>query len=264
MIRPILLLASLALAACAMQTTAPSSLRSEFAPTGPLRVAVNYGNIVIAQKHPSGGEPLGVGPDLARELARRLGVPIQYAYFDIAGKATDALSRGELDLVFVAVDPQRANEIAFSAPYVQIEGTYMVRRDSPLARFEDFDRQGLRIAVGLKSAYDLYLARTLKSSELVRFQTSQAAIDAFVADPKLDAAAGVKNALEATAQRVPGLRVIDGHFMVIGQAVGVPKGRDNAARYLRDFVEEAKRTGFVAESLRKSGITDATVAPAAR
>jgi polar amino acid transport system substrate-binding protein len=258
------LLLALLLAACAMPQTVSPTLRSEFAPSGTLRAGVNFGNIVIAQKDAAGGDPRGVGPELARELARRLGVPVAYVTYDTAGKMADAVKQGAWDVAFLAADPARASDIAFSAPYVQIEGSYLVRRDSPLARLEDFDRKGVRIAAGLNTAYDLYLTRALKNAELVRFQTSQAAIDAFVGDPKLDAAAGVKNALEVTAQRVPGLRVIDGNFMVIGQAVGVPRGRDAAARYLNDFVEEAKRTGFVAESLRKSGITDATVAPPAR
>ena len=238
----------------------PTSLRSEFAPTGTLRAAVNFGNIVIAQKDPAGGDPRGVGPDLAREMARRLGVPIQYVTYDTAGKVADAAKQGAWDMAFLAADPERANEIAFSAPYVQIEGTYLVRKDSTLKRVEEFDREGVRISVGLKTAYDLFLTRHIKRAELGRSATSQAAIDEFIAK-KTDAAAGVKNTLVAAAQKDPGLRVIEGNFMVIGQASGVPKGRDAAARYLTDFIEEAKASGFVANALKKSGITDATVAP---
>ena len=258
-----LLAAGLALASCAMQTPVSQPPRSEFAPTGTLRVAVNFGNIVIAQKDPAGGDPRGVGPDLARELARRLGVPIRYVAYDTAGKVADAARQGAWDLAFLAADPERAGEITFSAPYVQIEGTYMVSADSPLKRIEDFDRGGHVIGVGLKTAYDLYLTRTLKNAELERAPTSQAAIDAFIAK-RTDAVAGVKNTLVAAAANDPRLRVIDGNFMVIGQAAGVPKGREAAARYLRDFIEEAKASGFVARSLEKSGITDATVAPAAK
>src|ERR1700694_4296083 len=211
------LVASLILASCAMHSSASQPLRSEFAPTGTLRVAVNFGNIVIAQKDPAGGDPRGVGPDLARELARRLGVPIQYVLYDTAGKVAAGVKQGEWDVAFLAVDPERAGEIAFSAPYVQIEGTYLVRRDSPLGKIEDFDRKGQRIAVGLKTAYDLYLTRALKNAEIVRAPTSQAAIDEFVAG-RSDAVAGVKNFLVAAAEKDPGLRVIEGSFMVIGQA----------------------------------------------
>jgi polar amino acid transport system substrate-binding protein len=265
--RPLVAIAGLALAACAhMQTPTPAavspSLRAEFAPSGTLVAGVNFGNPVIAQKDPAGGDPRGVGPELARELARRLGVPIRYVVYDIAGKMADAAKQGAWDVAMLAVDPARAEDIAFSAPYVLIEGTYLVRADSPLKSIDEFDRKGLRIAVGLKSAYDLYLTRTLKDAELVRVATSQAAIDDFVAG-KVDVAAGVKQPLAATARKVPGLRVIEGSYMTIGQASGVPKARTAAAKFLRDFIEEAKATGFVERKLRESGVNDATVAPKA-
>ena len=245
-----------------MPITAADSLRSEFAPTGTLRTAVNFGNIVIAQRDPAGGDPRGVGPDLAREVARRLGVPIAYVTYDSAGKVADVVKQGAWDIAFLAVDPERANEIAFSAPYVQIEGTYMVRAASPLRAIVDFDREGMTIAVGLKTAYDLFLTRHIKRARLVRSATSQAAIDEFVAG-KADAVAGVKNTLVAAAAGNADLRVVEGNFMVIGQASGVPRAREAAARYLREFIEEAKASGFVARALRKSGVADATVAPPA-
>jgi len=262
MIRIAFLLAGLALAACAMPTTVPDSLRTEFAPTGTLRAAVNYGNLAIAQKDPAGGDPRGVGPDLAREVARRLGVPIAYVTYDNAGKVADAVKQGAWDIAFLAVDPERVNDIAFSAPYVQVEGTYLVRSSSPLRRIEDFDREGVTIAVGLKTAYDLYLTRHINHAKLVRSATSQAAIDEFIAG-KADAAAGVKTTLVANAGRNADLRVIEGNFMVIGQASGVPRARAASARYLHEFIEEAKASGFVARSLQKSGVTDGTVAPPA-
>ena len=161
----------------------------------------------------------------------------------------------------LADDPLRANEIAFSKPYVQIEGTYMVRADSPLRRIADFDRKGVKIAVGNKTAYDLYLSRTVRQAELVRAPTSIDAVKLFESDRSVDAVAGVKNPLVAIAERQPGLRVIEGDFMVIGQASGVPKARERAAKYLREFIEEKKRSGFVADALKRSGVTDATVAP---
>jgi polar amino acid transport system substrate-binding protein len=259
-------LAGLALAACAhMQTssrTVSPELRAEFAPSGTLVAAVNFGNVVIAQKDPAGGEPRGVGPELARELARRLGVPVRYVVYDTAGKVADAVKQGAWDVAFLAVDPARAQDIAFSAPYVQIEGTYLVRTDSPLRKLEDFDREGVKIAVGLKTAYDLFLTRSITKATLVRASTSIAAVEQFQAQ-KLDAAAGVKNFLDSVAAKDAGLRVIPGSFMTIGQASGVPKARTAAAKYLHEFIEEAKATGFVARKLRESGIEDATVAPPA-
>ena len=244
-----------------MTTPVNDELRHEFAPTGVLRAGVNLGNPVIAQKDPAGGAPRGVGPDLARALAESLGVGITYVTYDTAGKMADAMKQDAWDVAMLADDPLRANEIAFSKPYVQIEGTYMVRKDSPLTRIGDFDRKGVKIAVGNKTAYDLYLTRTVKEAQLVRAPTSVDAVALFESDRSVDAVAGVKNPLVAIAARNPGLRVIDGNFMVIGQASGVPKGRDRAAKYLHDFIEEKKRSGFVADALKRSGVTDAAVAP---
>lgn len=243
-------------------TTVTPELRKEFAPSGTLIAGVNFGNPVIAQRDKAGGEPRGVGPELARELARRLGVPIKYVVYDTAGKMADAGKQGAWDVAMLAVDPARAEDISFSAPYVLIEGTYMVRADSPLRRVEEFDKKGLRISVALKSAYDLYLTREIRNAELVRVATSQQAIDDFVAG-KVDVVAGVRQPLNTTAKKVPGLRVIEGSYMSIGQASGVPKGRPNAAKFLREVVEEAKASGFVERKLRESGIDDARVAPPA-
>ena len=240
----------------------PPGARSELAPTGKLRAAINFGNPVLAQKDPATGEPRGVSVDLARELGRRLGVPVELVTFDAAGKVFDALKTGSWDIAFMAIDPARAAEIVFTAPYVVIEGTYLVPADSALRTIEDVDRDGVRVAVGNKSAYALYLTRTLKRAQLVRVPTSPEAIDVFLKD-KLEAAAGVKQPLLQFAKTHPSVRVMDGRFMAIEQAMGTPKGRDAGARYLRGFVEEMKASGFVARGLEKSGQGDATVAPGA-
>ena len=261
---PIILLA---LAGCAMTSSAPTAsvtpeLRKEFAPSGTLIAGINYGNTIITQRPAPGQDPQGVAPDIAREVARRLGVPIKYVTYDIAGKMADVAKEGAWDIAFLAVDPAREKVIGFSAPYVLIEGTYMVKQDSSLKRLEDFDRPGLKIAVGDKSAYDLFLVRHLKHATLVRYPTSQAAIDAFVAGQG-DAVAGVKQALTANAKKTPGLRVVDGAYMTIAQAAGVPGDRPNARRYLHGVVEELKASGFVAKALAATGNADATVAPPA-
>jgi polar amino acid transport system substrate-binding protein len=233
------------------------------APSGTLRVAINFGNSVLAQRDPATGAPRGVSVDLAVEVARRLGVPHVFVTYDSAGRVTDAGRQGAWDLCFLAIDPERAQGIAFTAPYVAIEGTYMVRQDSPLRAVEEFDRPGLRIAVGRGSAYDLYLTRTLRHAELVRAPTSPAAVEWFMRD-RLDAAANVKQPLVAFARANPEFRVIPGRFMVIEQAVGIPQARQAALPWLRAFVEEMKASGFVARSLAASGQSDAEVAPAAR
>jgi len=258
----VLLLIGALLSSCATVPVVPPGALSELAPTGKLRAAINFGNPVLAQKDPATGEPRGVSVDLARELGRRLGVPVELVTFDAAGKVFAALKTGAWDIAFLAIDPARATEIAFTAPYVVIEATYLVPADSPLRTIEDVDRDGVRVAVGNKSAYDLYLTRTLKRAQLVRVPTSPAAIDIFLKD-KLEAAAGVKQPLLQFAKTHPNVRVMDGRFMAIEQAMGTPRGREAGARYLREFIEEMKASGFVARGLERSGQGDATVAPKA-
>ena len=234
----------------------PPGARSELAPTGKLRAAINYGNTVLAQKDPAGGEPHGVAADLARELARRLDLPVEFVAYDTAGNVFDALRTGAWDIAFLAIDPARATEIAFTEPYVVLEGTYLVPADSPLRTIRDVDQDGVRVAVVNKSAYGLYLTRTLKHAQLVRMPTSTEAMDVFLKD-RLEAAAGVKQPLIEFAWAHPDVRVMDGRFMAIEQAMGTPRGREAGALYLRQFVSEMKASGFVASRLEKNGQGDA-------
>jgi polar amino acid transport system substrate-binding protein len=245
-----------------MQNNVPADALKDLAPSGKLRAAINFGNPVLAQRDPSSGEPRGISADLARELARRLGVAVEFSGFDTAGEAFEALKAAECDVGFLANEPARAAEIAFTAPYVVIEGTYMVRSASPLRGVDEVDREGVRIAVGDKAAYDLYLSRTLKHAQLVRAPSSAAAMELFLAET-LDAAAGVRQPLVKFAAAHPGLRVMDERFMAIEQAMCMPQGRAAGARYLRAFVEEMKASGFVAAGLERSGQGDAMVAPPA-
>ena len=251
--------AALALAGCASSAARDAAV-AELGGTGKLRAAINFGNPILATRSAS-GEAQGVSVDLAREAARRLGVPLQPVLFTSAGNVVDAVKAREVDLAFVAVDPVRAADMDYTAPYVIIEGAYLVRNDSPLQRNDDVDRAGTRIAVGRGSAYDLYLTREIKSATLVRAPTSPAVTDLFLAQ-QLDVAAGVKQQLEADARRVGGVRLLPGRFMVIEQAMGVPKGRTAAQAWLSSFIEEMKASGFVAEALRRHGIEGAAVAPA--
>ncbi len=237
-----------------------SDVLHNLAPTGELRVAINYGNPVLAQRHASDNFPQGVSADLAREIARRLGVVPRFISYDAAGKVFEGLDTNTWDLAFLAVDPVRAEKIAFTKPYVLIEGTYLVAESVPFQSVADLDQDGLRIAVGKGAAYDLYLSRELKHASIERAATSPAAITLFV-DRNLDAAAGVRQPLEAYAQTHSGYRVLDDAFTTIQQAVAVPKGRDLAQAWLEDFVAEMKRTGFIEEALQRSGQTAATVAP---
>lgn len=236
------------------------NLRKAFAPDGVLRAGINLGNPVIAQLDADSGELRGVGPALARGLGARLGRPVAFTTYETAGKLADAVKQGAWDVAFLAIDPERARDIDFTEPYLHIEGTYMVRGASPLRQVEDVDREGVRVAVGLKTAYDLYLSRSLRHAELVRSESSKAAIARFL-DDGLDAVAGVRQPLAATAARTPGLRVMESSFMVIRQAAAVPKGRAGALEYLDQFIEGAKASGFVLRALQESGV-EATLAPA--
>jgi polar amino acid transport system substrate-binding protein len=237
----------------------------DLAPSGKLRAAINLGNSVLAQADAATGQAKGITPDLARELGRRLGVPVELVTYPAAGKVFDAVKTGEWDIAFVAIEPVRAAEIEFSAPYVIIEGTYMVPKDSPLKAIEDVDRPGVRIAVGLKSAYDLFLTRTIKNATVVRAPAGggSAMIDMFVND-KLEAAAGVRQPLVAYATDHPEVRVMDGHFMEIQQAMGTPKGRTTGAAFLRAFVEDVKASGFVADAIKRANQSASVAPPAAK
>ena len=246
-------------------SNAPADVVKDLAPTGKLRAAINLGNSVLAQGTPQ--EPRGITVDLARELSKRLGVPLEMTTFDAAGKVFEALKGGNLDIMFLAIEPVRAAEIAFTAPYVIIEGNYMVPEASLLKTVADVDNANVRIAVAKGSAYDLFLTRTLKNAKLVRSGNGNEAMDMFVAD-KLEAAAGVKQPIVAYAKSHPGLRVIEQRFMAIEQAMGTPKarlqGREAAPRYLTAFVEEMKASGFVADALKRHNQPDAAVAPPAK
>ena len=249
-------------ASCATSPMIQPAAIAELAPTGKVRAAINYGNPILATRDPTTGEARGVSVDLARELARRLGVPVDLVTFVAAGKVVDALKAGEVDVGFVAIDPARAVDISYTKAYVIIEGAYLVSRDSPIRSNGDVDRPGTRVVVGAQSAYDLYLSRELKHATIVRAPTSPAVTDVFIAQ-RLDVAAGVKQVLEADARRVPGLRLLDGRFMVINQAMGTPRGRVAGAKYLTDFVEDMKASGFVAQALARNRIEGAVVAPPA-
>ncbi|MFL1463303.1 ABC transporter substrate-binding protein [Roseococcus sp. DSY-14] len=238
---------------------ADAAVAAAIAPSGTLRAAINFGNPVLAQRGPDGA-PRGVSAVLAAEVARRLGLPLRHVPFDAAGRVTEAGARGEWDLCFLAVDPQRAQGILFTAPYVVIEGAYMVRQDSPITRNEEVDRPGVRVAVGRGSAYDLFLTRELRHATIIRAPTSPASVAQFMAEG-LEVAANVRQPLVAHAAANPGLRVLPGRFMAIEQAVGIPGGREAALPWLRAFVEEAKASGLVARALAESGQADAAVAP---
>ena len=238
------------------------SLRDDLAPTGSLRVGINYGNPVLATRDATSGDLRGVAVDLAREIGARTGLPVELVGYDSAGKMVDALQACGWDVAFLAIDPGRAEQISFTAPYVEIEGTYLVPAGSPLRAIADVDRDGVRVGVSSKSAYDLFLSRSLRHAELVHAPNPNGAFELIVSG-KVDVLAGVKQHLIANAGKLPGSRVLDGRFMAIQQALGIPKGRDAGATYLREFIEDAKASGLVAQAIEKAGIGGVSVAPKA-
>ena len=239
-----------------------SAVRAELAPTGTLRVALNLANfLLINAQRAADGTHTGRAPDIGRELARRLGVPVVYVPYDQPGDLAAAASAGVWDVGLIGADPLRAGEIAFTAAYLEIEATYLVLADSPIRTLDEVDSPGVRIALADKSAYDMYLRRTLKHASLHRAQGLEGSYQLFLRE-KLEVLAGLKPRLIADQAKHPGSRILDGRFTSIQQAIGTPIARTAASRYLRQFAEEIK-TGLVAQLIAKHGVQGVTVAPAA-
>jgi len=241
--------------------SAHEKIAARFAPTGTLRAAINLGNPILAGSDPSTGAAHGVSVDLALALGQRLGVGVELLTFDTASKSVEAVAQERADIGFFAVDPLRGADIAFTSPYVLIEGCYLVREGSPLRSNDEVDRAGHVVVVGAGSAYDLHLSRALEHATIVRTATSQTVVDTFVAQGA-DVAAGVRQQLESDAARIGGVRLLGERFMVIRQAMGLAKSRGGeAAEALERFVEDMKSQGFVAAALARHGIRGASVAP---
>lgn len=239
-------------------TIATDAVVEDLAPTGVLRASINLGNPVLA--HGTEREPGGVTVDIAREVAARLGVPVELVCFDAARKSYEAMATGRADLCFLAVEPAREADVAFTAPYVVIEGVYAVPRDSAIATPTDVDRPGVRVGVKRGSAYDLFLTRTLRHATVVR---GDEGVEVFLAE-ELEVAAGIRQPMTAFAADRPGIRLVEERFMEIRQAVGTTRSRrPETVAFLRDVVEELKAGGFVATALRDAGQSATLVAPPA-
>ena len=237
------------------------SLFSSFAPTGTLRVGINLGNPLLAGLDSATGKPKGITIDIANHIASNLNLPIAFTCYQMAGATVDAVKSGDVDLVFVAIDPVRGADISYTPAYIQIEGAYMVKDSSPLLQNEEVDAPGNEIVVGKGSAYDLYLTREIKQASILRSANSQAVVDDFMSGIG-NVAAGVKQQLESDAQRYEGLRMLPGRFMVINQAIGTPKARANfeaITTYLSDVIQELKTAGFVAEAMQCHEVRGAKV-----
>jgi polar amino acid transport system substrate-binding protein len=234
---------------------------SQLAPTGVLRAGINMGNFLLVTGKSPSGEPEGVAPDMAREVAARLGVPVAYVPFAKPGELADAAGAGVWDIGLIGAEPARAERIAFTAAYAEIEATYLVPAGSPLNTIADIDRAGVRIAVSARSAYDLWLERNIKHAVLVRADGLDGSFTRFVAD-KLDALAGLKPRLLADLEKLPGARILDGRFTAVQQAIGTARANREGAAFLRAFVEEAKASGLVARLIERHHVHGLSVAPA--
>jgi polar amino acid transport system substrate-binding protein len=235
-------------------------IAAELAPTGVLRTGINLSNFLLVSGRTPSGDPEGVAPDMARAIADRLGLPVSYHPFPRPGPLADAAEDDVWDIGLIGAEPARAERISFTAAYVEIEATYLVPSGSPLQAISDVDKQGVRIAVSARSAYDLYLSRHLENAELIRAEGLNASFDLFV-NEKLDALAGLRPRLISDVEKLPGARVLDGRFTAVQQAIGTPRGREAGAAFLRDFVEEAKSSGLVARFIERHSVRGLSVAP---
>jgi len=234
----------------------------QLAPTGTLRAGINLGNFLLVTGSSASGDPEGVAPDMARAIAERLGVKLKLVPFKTPGELADAAGSDVWDIGLIGAEPARAERIAFSPAYVEIEATYLVPAGSKLRSIAEVDQPGIRIAVSARSAYDLWLVRNIKQAQLVHANGIDAAFDLFVKD-KLEALACLRPKLLTDAQKLPGARVLDGKFTAVQQAVGTAKANLAAAAFLRGFVEEAKASGFVAGLIARHRVAGLSVAPAA-
>jgi len=264
MYRTAIILAGLVLLASC--TTMPPQITpavlADLAPTGKLRVGINYGNPVFTAKGSGTGEGSGIAVDLARELGRQLSVAVDLVSYSSGGQLTAGLAAGGWDVAILAFEQERTNAIQFSAPFAETDATYLVHAASPLRTAADVDQKGVRIAVSSKGGNDLFLTRTLKNATLIHASSPEAAFRLFVAE-NLDAYANLKPGLLDNVDQLPGSRVVEGRYAVIGYAAGVPKGRDAGAKYLSEFIEHAKASGLIARLIEKSGIRGLAVAPKA-
>ena len=234
-------------------------VKAELAPGGTLRAGINLSNFLLVTGKTANGDPMGVAPDMAAEIAQRLGVGLKLVPFKAPGELADAAEANAWDIGLIGAEPQRAEKIAFSPAYVEIEATYLVRADSPLKAIADVDRTGVRIAVMGRAAYGLWLERNIKNAELVRSDSLASAAEQFVRDG-LEALAGLRPALISDAAKVPGGRILEGRFMAVQQAIGTSRKNAAAAAFLRDFAEEVKASGFVASLIDKHKVRGLTVA----
>jgi polar amino acid transport system substrate-binding protein len=237
-------------------------VKSELAPGGVLRAGLNLSNFLLISAKTEAGEPAGVAPDMAAEIAKRLGVPVQLVPYKTPGELADAAETGAWDIGLIGAEPQRAEKIAFSPAYVEIEATYLVPAGSPIQSLADVDKAGVRIAVTGRSAYGLWLDRNIKHATLVKTGTLDSSFETFASD-KLEVLAGLRPRLLSDVEKLPGARILEGKFTAVQQAIGTARKNSAGAQFLHEFVEEAKASGLVQSLIDKHKVRGLTVAPRA-
>ena len=233
---------------------------AELAPTGVLRAAINMGNFLLVTGKTAAGDPAGVAPDMAGEIAKRLGVPVRYVPYERPSTLADAAGTNAWDIGLIGAEPQRAAKIAFSDAYCEIEATYLVHPGSPFKSVADVDRAGVRISVRRGAAYCLWLERNIKHATVMSFEAADAPLNQFIAE-KLDALAALKPGLLEDIKKIPGATILPGHFMTVQQAIGTGKANAAGAKFLQDFVADAKKSGLVARLIEKHRVAGLSVAP---
>jgi len=235
---------------------------AQLAPTGVLRAGINLSNFLLVTGKSASGDPEGVSPSMAKAVADRLGVPVRYVPFPKPGLLADAVDDNAWDIGLIGAEPQRAEKIAFTAAYTEIEATYLVPAGSKITAIDQVDRPGIRIAVSARSAYDLWLERNIKHATVLRVEGGAGAVAKF-RDEGLEALAGLRPGLLTDVEQFPGARILDGQFTAVQQAIGTQKRNAAGAAFLRDFVEEAKSSGLVARFIAQHKVRGLSVAPPA-
>lgn len=238
-----------------------AEIKAQLAPHGVLRAAINMSNFLLVTGRAANGDPEGVSPSMAKAIAERLGVPVKFVPFPKPGELADAAEGDVWDIGNIGAEPARAQKIAFTAAYAEIEATYMVPPGSALRTIADVDKPGVRIAVSARSAYDLWLEANIKHATLIRSTSLDGSFADFVAN-KYEALAGLRPRLLTDVKQMPGATILDGQFTAVQQAVGTPRSKGEAvAKWLHAFVEEAKASGLVAKFIEQHKVVGLSVAP---
>ena len=228
-------------------------MKAQLAPHGVLSAAVYLGNFLLVTGRSSTGEPSGIAPDVCRAIAKRLGVDLALTGYETQDEVVEAAASGRCGIVLVGSDPARAQKVTFTPAYVELEATYLVPDDSPIQNISQVDQPGVRIASFFKSAYDLWLQRNLQHATLVHADGLEASNQLFISE-KLDALAGLKTGLVTFSNKTPGMRILEGQFTGIQQAIATQKSNIESVQFLSNCVDDFILSGLIADLIRQHGV----------